>query len=45
VDDLDLRRTLRAVWTGSAAPPGGPARDLITHILGGGAGSARPAGS
>ena len=33
VPGLDLRRTLRAVWRGSAAVPAGAARDLITHIL------------
>jgi DNA-binding transcriptional LysR family regulator len=44
VDGLDLRRTLRAVWAGSAAPPAGPARDLIAHILGRGGSAARPAG-
>jgi molybdate transport repressor ModE-like protein len=38
VPGLDLRRALRAVWRGSAAPPAGPARDLVSHIL------ARPAG-
>jgi molybdate transport repressor ModE-like protein len=38
VPGLDLRRALRAVWRGSAAPPAGPARDLVSHILG------RPAG-
>ncbi|MEU2617514.1 LysR family transcriptional regulator [Streptomyces sp. NPDC007157] len=31
--ELDLRRTLRAVWDGAATPPSGAARDLITHIL------------
>ncbi|GAA4124109.1 LysR family transcriptional regulator [Nocardioides fonticola] len=29
VPDLDLRRTLRAVWTGSARPPAGAVRDLL----------------
>jgi DNA-binding transcriptional LysR family regulator len=38
VPGLDLRRVLRAVWRGSSAPPAGPARDLVSHILG------RPAG-
>jgi molybdate transport repressor ModE-like protein len=31
--DLDLRRTLRAIWDGPGNPPAGAARDLITHIL------------
>ncbi|MGW7421037.1 LysR family transcriptional regulator [Streptomyces sp. NPDC054813] len=31
--ELDLRRTLRAVWDGAATPPSGAARDLIAHIL------------
>ncbi|MEU9156217.1 LysR family transcriptional regulator [Streptomyces sp. NPDC048417] len=31
--ELDLRRTLRAVWDGATAPPSGAARDLIAHIL------------
>ena len=29
VADLDLRRTLRAVWQGGRLPPAGPARDLV----------------
>jgi molybdate transport repressor ModE-like protein len=33
VPGLDLRRSLRAVWRGTATPPAGPARDLIAHIL------------
>jgi DNA-binding transcriptional LysR family regulator len=33
VPGLDLRRTLRAVWRGTAAPPAGAARDLIADIL------------
>jgi len=32
--DLDLRRELRAVWLGSSVLPAGPARDLVSHILG-----------
>lgn len=32
VAGVDLRRTLRAVWTGAAAPPAGAARDLLAHI-------------
>jgi len=35
---LDLRRTLHAIWDGTKNPPAGPARDLIAHIL-----SRRPA--
>jgi molybdate transport repressor ModE-like protein len=33
VPELDLRRTLHAVWNGTRDPPAGAARDLITHIL------------
>jgi molybdate transport repressor ModE-like protein len=33
VPELDLNRALRAIWNGSANPPAGPARDLVTHIL------------
>ncbi len=33
VPGLDLRRTLRAVWRGTKAPPAGAARDLIADIL------------
>jgi molybdate transport repressor ModE-like protein len=33
VPDLDLRRTLRVIWSGSATIPAGAARDLVTHIL------------
>jgi hypothetical protein len=33
VPGLDLRRSLRAVWRGSASLPPGAARDLIGHIL------------
>ncbi len=29
VPDLDLRRSLRAIWTGPRTPPSGPARDLV----------------
>ena len=36
--ELDLRRTLHAIWDGPKNPPAGPARDLIAHIL-----SRRPA--
>jgi molybdate transport repressor ModE-like protein len=32
--ELDLRRTLRAIWDGPPNPPAGVARDLIVHILG-----------
>ena len=38
VPELDLRRTLHAIWDGTKNPPAGPARDLIAHIL-----SRRPA--
>jgi hypothetical protein len=31
--ELDLRRALRVIWTGTKNPPAGAARDLITHIL------------
>jgi DNA-binding transcriptional LysR family regulator len=31
-DELDLGRTLRAVWQGDRQPPAGAARDLIGHI-------------
>lgn len=33
VPGLNLDRALRAIWNGSASPPAGPARDLVTHIL------------
>jgi DNA-binding transcriptional LysR family regulator len=33
IPELDLKRTLRAIWNGSANPPAGPARDLVAHIL------------
>lgn len=33
VDDaIDLRRQLRAIWTGGRTPPAGAIRDLLTHI-------------
>jgi molybdate transport repressor ModE-like protein len=31
--ELDLRRTLRAIWDGTKNPPAGVARDLVAHIL------------
>ena len=31
--DLDLRRTLRAIWNGTKNPPAGGARDLTARIL------------
>jgi molybdate transport repressor ModE-like protein len=40
IPELDLRRTLYAIWNGTPSPPAGPARDLIAHILGGQPGSA-----
>ncbi len=33
VADLDLRRILRAVWSGPPQPPAGAARDLLSHIV------------
>lgn len=39
VPELDLRRDLRAIWTGGRTPPAGAVRDLLTHI--GGAGPSR----
>ena len=38
IPELDLRRTLHAIWNGTPSPPAGPARDLIAYIL-----SAEPA--
>jgi molybdate transport repressor ModE-like protein len=35
IPELDLRRTLYAIWNGTPTPPAGPARDLIAHILSG----------
>lgn len=32
VDDLDLHRSLRAIWVGSRTPPAGAVRDLLGHI-------------
>jgi molybdate transport repressor ModE-like protein len=40
IPELDLRRTLYAIWNGTPSPPAGPARDLIAHILAGQPGSA-----
>jgi DNA-binding transcriptional LysR family regulator len=31
--ELDLGRSLRVVWVGTANPPAGPARDLVAHIF------------
>jgi molybdate transport repressor ModE-like protein len=42
IPGLDLHRNLHAVWNGSGNPPAGPARDLITHILGRQPGRGRP---
>jgi DNA-binding transcriptional LysR family regulator len=42
IPGLDLNRALRAIWNGSASPPAGPARDLVTHILSLQRTSARP---
>jgi molybdate transport repressor ModE-like protein len=44
VPDLDLRRTLRVIWSGSATVPAGAARDLVTHILATGRATGRPTG-
>jgi molybdate transport repressor ModE-like protein len=44
VPDLDLRRTLRVIWSGSATVPAGAARDLVTHILATGRAAGRPTG-
>jgi len=33
IPELDLRRTLHAIWNGTGHPPAGAARDLIAHIL------------
>jgi len=41
VPELDLRRTLHAVWNGTRDPPAGAARDLIAHILSGRGGGGR----
>jgi DNA-binding transcriptional LysR family regulator len=32
VEELELHRTLRAIWQGDRQPPSGAARDLISHI-------------
>ena len=32
VDGVNLRRALRAIWSGGAVPPRGAARDLLAHI-------------
>jgi molybdate transport repressor ModE-like protein len=32
VDELELRRDLRAVWLGARTPPSGAARELLGHI-------------
>jgi DNA-binding transcriptional LysR family regulator len=32
VADLDLHRSLRAIWTGGTVPPSGAARDLLAHV-------------
>jgi len=32
VPELDLRRDLRAIWTGERTPPAGAVRDLLNHI-------------
>jgi DNA-binding transcriptional LysR family regulator len=40
VAGVNLRRSLRAVWSGGELPPMGAARDLLAHVS-----TARPAGS
>lgn len=32
VEDVDLRRALRAIWSGGPLPPRGAARDLLSHV-------------
>lgn len=32
VAELNLRRELRAVWSGGRTPPAGAVRDLLSHI-------------
>jgi len=32
VCDVNLRRSLRAIWSGGSQPPMGPARDLLAHV-------------
>jgi hypothetical protein len=32
VEGVNLRRALRAIWSGGAVPPRGAARDLLAHI-------------
>ena len=32
VPDVDLARTLRAIWVGARTPPAGAVRDLLAHI-------------
>jgi DNA-binding transcriptional LysR family regulator len=36
VADVNLRRSLRAIWSGGRLPPMGAARDLLTHVSAGG---------
>ena len=35
VAGVNLRRSLRAIWTGGALPPVGAARDLLAHVISG----------
>ena len=35
VAGVNLRRSLRAIWTGGALPPAGAARDLLAHVTSG----------
>ena len=32
IADLDLRRSLRAIWLGASVPPAGAVRELLAHI-------------
>jgi DNA-binding transcriptional LysR family regulator len=34
VADVNLRRSLRAIWAGGHLPPEGAARDLLGHVAG-----------
>ncbi len=35
VAGVNLRRSLRAIWTGGTLPPVGAARDLLAHVTSG----------
>jgi DNA-binding transcriptional LysR family regulator len=32
INEVDLRRTFRAIWVGGRTPPAGAVRDLVSHI-------------